>query len=77
MTPEEAANEAIQTLRGSCTTLYEEYEEWEENEIFLGIIDAAIFNCTQCGWWWDISDLSYNEHAGELICSECSPEEEE
>ena len=76
MLPEEAANEAIQHLRGSCEALYVEYEEWEEDEIFLGIIDDAIFNCTQCGWWYDTSEHSPNE-VDEFICVECSPEEDE
>ena len=76
MLPEEAANEAIQHLRGSCAPLWEDYSEWED-EVFLGIVDEAIFNCSQCGWWCDTSDLSRNEHIGELICVECSPEEDE
>jgi hypothetical protein len=75
MTSEEAANEAIQHLRGSCEALYVEYAEWEEDEVFLGIIDDAIFNCTQCGWWHDISEL--NDNTGDFMCTECSPEGEE
>lgn len=41
----------------------------EDCEVF----DASIFECDQCGWWYEISELGTN--AESRLCTECSQPE--
>lgn len=73
MSIQQVALEAIAHLQGSCEALYVEYEAYEDNDEFLGIIDDNIFNCVQCGWWYPTSERS--SYDGEWVCEECYPED--
>lgn len=68
-------NEIIEELRGSCKSLNEvlynhDREDLEDDMNFLGYLYQEIFNCTSCGWWYEISEES-GVAEGELICNDC------
>ena len=40
--------------------------------LFWELVENFIFNCTQCGWWCETSDMAETE--GEWICEDCHVE---
>jgi formylmethanofuran dehydrogenase subunit E len=73
MSIKKIAIEAINHLQGSCEALYVHYEAYENNEEFLRILDEHIFNCDQCGWWFDTCEK--NNADGNWVCEECCEEQ--
>ena len=74
-------NKIIEHLNGSCESLYQTLEYYkaealEDDLDFLGYLDDQIFNCTCCGWWFPISEVTTDETQDELACNSCYPEED-
>lgn len=64
------AQEAIDHLRGTCEPLYQNFEEYQDEQLFCDLLDDAIFECTCCGWWCE-QPAEDNPETGEWICDEC------
>ena len=70
-------DELVQYLQGSCETLDEgiitvlgkEYETSDLSNANVHQIDGEIFNCSICGWWFEVAEMSAEE--SESVCFEC------
>ena len=76
----EQLQELIAYLQGSCKSLDEACQDMFEQDSGdcltteqLEEIDQEIFNCTQCGWWFELAEESESED-GEMICNGCADE---
>ncbi len=77
MTYNQTAEFIAYELMGSCKSLYEVLEDHDmghaENDIsFCSEIDSLAFQCTCCGWWYEISEMSIE--TDEWICLDCESE---
>ena len=63
----ETIDELIDRLRGTCN---ESFDLDDYNLEELEYLDECIFECTRCGWWYDIGDLGDCD-VDELVCIEC------
>lgn len=59
-------DEIIEYLQGTCKALYESLdyyglEETDLNDAENSMIDDEIFNCTECGWWYELSEMGEDE----------------
>jgi hypothetical protein len=81
MTLDEVKRDLVDHLQGTCMNSVELFiddlieqetiteEFWQDNEVeVLAYVDSCVFNCNQCGWWYDISDMADND---EWICAQC------
>lgn len=74
-------NDIIEYLQGTTNNLSDAVslitsDECELNDLTLEQhheIDDKIFECVECGWWYEISDVSTLE-TDENYCNECKPE---
>ncbi len=71
--------ELAEELRGTCKSLEDFATEEEQNDTeFLKALDEQVFCCEECGWWFEIGDLSEDSKdpaiEPELICRECRPD---
>lgn len=69
----ELAHDAAKHLVGTCKTLAdlgEEFENVENETAFCTTLDSLIFCCDCCGWWCDVDELK-NETEQEL-CEDCN-----
>lgn len=78
MNKSDRISKLIETLRGSTSSVEVEAEELGLNDLDDEVTDAvddAIFCCSQCNWWCDISEEA-SEEVGlfDLTCSECAEE---
>jgi len=69
-------DQVIQSLQGTCDTLYSaleyyEVQHLEDNLEFLQYLDSQIFLCDDCGWWCEISEES-GESDTDLVCYDCT-----
>lgn len=65
------AEEAAHDLQGTCSTLIEKgYEEESDDRVFCGRLDELVFECTECNWWCEQSEMAENPD-DEWICQEC------
>lgn len=67
-----------ETLEGTCLSLCSACEHCGFSDEDLSHanrteLDEKVFECACCGWWGAASDA--NECRGDLICSDCSEEE--
>jgi hypothetical protein len=62
----------VDELMGTCM-MSPDFEDWTMEE--LEEFDDMIFECTICGWWYEIGELG--DSHDELACVECTTEEEE
>jgi len=73
-------NELIDYLQGTCKSLEEGCQEVfgiSSDELTVketNDLDMAIFLCEECGWWFEISEMS-DELNGEQICNDCHNED--
>ena len=73
--------EVTNLLLGTCISdFHDEFLELEIDELKLTdedweIINAYVYPCDSCGWWYDTEELE--EYDGELLCSNCLEEYEE
>lgn len=73
--PEDRAHEIADALRGTCLSLAGVATEEEmDDTVLLSELDELVFECTQCGWWDDLSELSDHET---WICRDCADETED
>lgn len=70
-------NTLAETLQGTTLTLQgaieDLYDDMDENDLISEDYEALgqlIFNCTICGWWYEISENVESED-GEMICQDC------
>jgi hypothetical protein len=64
----------VEELKGSCETLSNVLENHNRQDLdndmnFLEYLDNNIFNCSGCGWWYEISECSNHHH--ESYCDGC------
>lgn len=72
----------VDTLQGQCmeslqSAIEHHYPEMSEDDLTLDdhyFIDNEIFECSQCGWWCEISEESGVDE-DEMICNNCAEEE--
>ncbi len=57
------------TLGCGCETIGVDEDDLSSEN--LEQIDNAIFNCSACGWWCDISE---NVGEDDMICADCEDE---
>ena len=72
MTPVEMAEEAAKQLEGTCKSiadLGEEFEDLQNDSQFCARLDELIFECTQCNWWHEQDEMSEDQ---DWICQECA-----
>lgn len=77
----EILDDICSSLSGTCLNSVE--QECENrgisyNDLTLenfDYIDEQIFNCEECGWWCDTSEL--NDTYGEQLCDDCYQERKE
>ena len=71
-TPKEMAEKAFDQLNGTCQSvanLGQEFEDLELNAEFCDRLDELGFCCESCGWWCEQSEMS--EKHDDWICIEC------
>lgn len=66
--PEDRAHEIADALRGTCLSMCAVATEEEmDDTVLLSELDELVFECTKCGWWGDLSELS-----DDGICRDCA-----
>jgi hypothetical protein len=69
----------IEYLTGSCITISEAMNDlFEKDEDCLteeqeDKLNQEIFNCSECGWWYEYSEES-GLYPSDLICLDCAEE---
>lgn len=66
------ADKAADDLVGTCRTLHElgeEYEEAENSTTFCARLDELVFCCVGCNWWCGQEEC--HDESGEWKCEEC------
>ena len=70
--------EIIEYTRGTCQSLDEVLEKFDESfdELTMEdaeIIDENIFCCGNCGWWCETSEMAddWEDHHDEPCCEDC------
>ena len=50
---------------------------YKANELdILSIIDSLMFSCSNCGWNYPISEVSYNQSTmADLVCEDCEKDD--
>lgn len=73
-------HQLVEDLQGTCKTIQEflpeGMDEDDLTEADHAHIDQEIFNCTECGWWYEVAQ-STESADGENVCDECNPDDEE
>lgn len=77
--------ELIQTLQGSCMSFDDGIQAVLDTEDFVDSniitteqhehIDSEIFNCTTCGWWYEVCEMADNDDESEPTCDSCYDEQ--
>lgn len=83
----EQMEELVNTVNGTCESIYSTCErlfgheicEYENEMEICGYVDDRIFECGECGWWYDAGWWNTDESVtrGENICLGCAPETDE
>lgn len=74
------AHEAAESLRGTCQPLDDILvgllpdNTWEPPPEFCAVLDSLVFECDECGWWEEVSELS--DGPGQ-VCLDCNPPEDD
>lgn len=66
----------IENLRGTCqnmVTLAEDYDLDPSDPEVCELVDAEIFECDCCGWWFERSDESRDKPG---CCDDCEPNDD-
>lgn len=63
-------NGSSQSLEESLKSLYPEMEWGDLTQEDLQTIDIQIFECQECNWWCENSEMEEND-LGEQICDDC------
>lgn len=68
-------DDVIESLRGTPNSIDDVLPEGMVYENLTQVdhdaIDAEIFECSGCTWWYDVSDSQENE-LNEPVCHECA-----
>jgi len=74
-------NVIAETLQGTCDTLQGAIEEcypgMSEEDMMAddhSALDQLIFLCTECGWWYEISENAETDDDSEMVCESCTDE---
>ena len=73
MTPTEAGQLAADKLLGTCNGLQNlpnELLAFEDSSEFCAALDDRVFECTDCGWWFE-QPAHDNPETSEWVCEEC------
>jgi hypothetical protein len=69
--PDFNIEDLIENLRGTCSSLDMSLpDDMSFNDLSIEEIekiDSEIFECQECNWWYEIIDMSEEEH----ICIDC------
>lgn len=73
-----AAEKVAGAIEGTCDALYAvlermDFEGFDDNAQFCDALDARVFECTCCGWWFEVS-MTGNDVNGQWACVECGGE---
>lgn len=64
------AREVAEELQGTPRSIPEfATAEEADDEVFLGELDQHVFECTVCGWWCEVSEMS--EKHEDFVCTDC------
>lgn len=80
--PIELAEKAAAILFGTATRTIEDvteelgHPEAEDDMDFLLAIDDRVFQCAQCGWWCEISEMA-EDCDTDWICRECGGDDDD
>jgi hypothetical protein len=71
------AEEIAHELQGTCMSLgsvleRHEMEGAEDDLDFCHALDALVFECEKCGWWFEQSEMAQNQD--DWICEDCHDE---
>ena len=70
----------ISRLSGSTNSMQTECEDLDLDDMddeVTEAVDAAIFECTQCGWWCTIDEEASEDYGrDEWTCETCCKEDE-
>lgn len=70
----DAARIIASDLQGTCMSLTEALEraglpaELELNIDFCNELDQLVFECENCGWWYELSEMSETKN---YTCTDC------
>lgn len=67
------ASDLAESLEGTCNSTPAEMEDFTADE--LAEFDSLIFECTECGWWFETGEA--NEGPNGDVCTACAPEEDD
>lgn len=48
----------------------------ETDQTFCGELDQLVFECNECGWWCELSEMS-NRPEYDYVCDDCAPDDDE
>lgn len=74
------AERAAAALEGTCSSLQQvltdlDADGADDNAIFCARLDDLVFECEQCNWWFEQSEMA--ERTDERwICEDCTGEDE-
>ncbi len=68
-------NYIVESLQGTCDSLSEYRDEYleqgfDEDELVTQV-DSIIFECGDCGWWYEVGKMS-DEISDDCICENCA-----
>lgn len=72
------AEQIADEIRGTCEGLHNvlerhEMEGAENDQSFCDKLDSLVFECRECNWWCEISEMSDNpDH--DWTCTDCNPD---
>lgn len=78
----EMHNWIINHVHGTCTFAYSHNLEFnedfglpedDEDTFAEAMKDAEIFECSRCGWFYEIAEQS-SKHCEETVCQDCEEE---
>ena len=78
-------NDLVYHLQGTCISLEEACSDlgFDREDLTmeeLEELDNWLFECDNCGWWYDVGErasLTHSEFCDDNICIHCAPEFED
>ena len=63
-------SDLVQRYQGTCDYLVSKDETFLEDFDMHQQLDDELFNCEQCGWWYEIAEMGDSDD-GSLVCENC------
>lgn len=83
---DEQVEKIIEYLEGSCQPFEKGIQTITENDDLTqddltdeqqAHIDQTIFLCSDCGWWFEMSEETKSANDDEMGCRDCNPDDED